>query len=92
MSSFADEFLTKIKKLYVILYLVRRKSMKTKEKNMTREMILLLSFVSILVFCSFVVSYQITDILYFLVVIAYIIYYKLGINKENEDKEFTSIR
>ncbi len=66
--------------------------MKAKEKNVSKEMILLLSFVSVLVFCSFVVSNHVTDILYFLVLVAYIIYYKLGLNREKEDKEFTSIR
>ena len=40
--------------------------MKTKEKRMSKDFVLLLSFVSILVFCSFVVSNQITDILYLL--------------------------
>lgn len=57
--------------------------MKTKEKNVSREMILLLSFVAILVFCSFVVGKQITDIVYFFVVLAYIAYYALGKNKED---------
>ncbi len=58
--------------------------MKTKEQNVSKETVLLLSFVSILVFCSFVVSYQITDILYFLVVISYILYYKLGRKNKEE--------
>ncbi len=66
--------------------------MKTKEKNLARETILLLSFVSVLVFCSFVVSNHITDILYFLVLVAYIIYYKLGMNKESKNKESIRIR
>ncbi len=61
--------------------------MKAKEKNVTKETVLLLSFVSVLVFCSFVVSYQITDILYFLVLIAYIAYYVVAKNKEEKEEE-----
>ena len=61
--------------------------MKAKGKNMTKEMTLLLSFVSVLVFCSFVVSYQITDILYFLVLISYMVYYKIRKSEENESLE-----
>lgn len=60
--------------------------MKTKEQNVSKETVLLLSFVSILVFCSFVVSNQITDILYLLVLISYMAY-KIKIEKEIEDKE-----
>ncbi len=60
--------------------------MKTKEKRMSKDFVLLLSFVSILVFCSFVVSNQITDILYLLVLISYMAY-KIKIEKEIEDKE-----
>lgn len=66
--------------------------MKTKEKNVSKEIIFLLSFVSVLVFCSFVVSYQITDILYFLVLISYMFYYVVSKNKESKEKEFTEIR
>lgn len=66
--------------------------MKTKEKNMKKEMILLLSFVSVLVFCSFVVSNRITDILYFLVLLSYIVYYKKRGNCVSEESESTSIR
>ncbi len=59
--------------------------MKAKEQNVSKETVLLLSFVSALVFCSFVVSYQITDILYFLVVISYIVYYKIERKKDMEE-------
>lgn len=61
--------------------------MKTKEKNVSKEILFLLSFVSVLVFCSFVVSYQITDILYFFVLISYMIYYKSSKRKEIIEKE-----
>lgn len=60
--------------------------MKTKEKRISKDFVLLLSFVSVLVFCSFVVSNQITDILYLLVLISYMVY-KIKIEKEIEDKE-----
>lgn len=66
--------------------------MKTKEKNVSKEIIFLLSFVSVLVFCSFVVSYQITDILYFLVLISYMFYYKMSKSKEIMEKESMNIR
>lgn len=66
--------------------------MKTKEKNVSKEIIFLLSFVSVLVFCSFVVSYQITDILYFLVLISYMFYYKMSKSKEIIEKESMNIR
>ena len=61
--------------------------MKAKGRNMTKEMTLLLSFVSVLVFCSFVVSYQITDILYFLVLISHMLYYKVRKSEKNETLE-----
>lgn len=86
MTNFVDKFLSLNKKVYVILYFVRRKNMKTKEKRISKDFVLLLSFVSVLVFCSFVVSNQITDILYLLVLISYMVY-KIKIEKEIEDKE-----
>lgn len=61
--------------------------MKTKEKNVTREMLFILSFVAFLVFCSFMVSYRITDILYFLVIVSYEIYYVVIRSKDSDDKE-----
>lgn len=64
--------------------------MKTKEKNVTKGTVFLLSFVAFLVFCSFVVSYQITDILYFFVLISYIVYYIM--EKKCQEEEEESIR
>lgn len=63
--------------------------MKTKEENGTRNMTLVLSFVSVLVFCSFVVSRQLIDILYFLILISYMTYSKVRYLKNNEGSKST---
>jgi hypothetical protein len=49
--------------------------MTTEERSMAKEVILLLGFISMLVFCSFVVSNNVVDIIYFLVLIGFMIYY-----------------
>lgn len=49
--------------------------MTTEERSITRKVIFLLGFISMLVFCSFVVSNSVVDMVYFLIVLGYMIYY-----------------
>lgn len=49
--------------------------MATEDRSIARKVILLLGLVSMLVFCSFVVSNNAVEMVYFLIVLGYMIYY-----------------
>ncbi len=56
----------------------KEKFMTTKEKLVVKEVLWILSLIAFLVFCSFLVNHQTTDILYFFTIITYGFYYIFG--------------
>ncbi len=62
-----------------VLYSIREeKIMSTKERIVVKEVLVVLSLMAFLVFCSFLVSHRLTDILYFGAIMVYMLYYILG--------------